>query len=282
MISSLSFKKDSTYTLAQLLENKDKIKCIASVSFGKDSLAMLLRLIKEGWPLDEVVFYDTGVEFNAIYRIRDKIKALLLEKNITYTELKPKCEFFYKMFNLVVNKGKPSEHKGYSWCGGRCRWGTTEKLKALEKYCKGAIEYVGIAADEPARLSKERKGNKVFPLAECKMSETDCLKYCYDEGYNWLEQQTNDYPERKVELYSILDRVSCWCCGNKNILELYNIYLYLPDYWSMLRYLQSRTERPFKKGYTIEDLNKRFYAHWNGDKEWKYLHKAKKPNKEAV
>ena len=52
---------------------------------------------------------------------------------------------------------------------------------------------------------------------------------------------------------------------------------YLPS-----SYLQSRTERPFKKGYTIEDLNKRFYAHWNGDKEWKYLHKAKKPNKEAV
>ena len=34
---------------------------IASVSWGKDSLAMLLRLINENKPLDEVVFFDTGM-----------------------------------------------------------------------------------------------------------------------------------------------------------------------------------------------------------------------------
>lgn len=38
-------------------------RCIASVSWGKDSLAMLILLIERGWPLDEVVFYDTGMEF---------------------------------------------------------------------------------------------------------------------------------------------------------------------------------------------------------------------------
>lgn len=58
---------------------------------------------------------------------------------------------------------KPVKHKngtvsnGYSWCGGRCRWGTTEKLKEIEKYSKGCIEYVGIAYDEKSRLEKERK-----------------------------------------------------------------------------------------------------------------------------
>ena len=40
---------------------------IASVSWGKDSLAMLLTLIAKGYPLNEVVFYDTGMEFEAIY-----------------------------------------------------------------------------------------------------------------------------------------------------------------------------------------------------------------------
>lgn len=56
------------------------MKYIASVSFGKDSLAMLLRLIEENKPLDEVVFYDTGMEFECIYKIRDKVKAILKEK----------------------------------------------------------------------------------------------------------------------------------------------------------------------------------------------------------
>ena len=39
---------------------------IASVSWGKDSLAMLHLLIERGTPPDEVVFYDTGAEFNAM------------------------------------------------------------------------------------------------------------------------------------------------------------------------------------------------------------------------
>lgn len=34
------------------------MRYIASVSFGKDSLAMLLKLIELQYPLDEVVFYD--------------------------------------------------------------------------------------------------------------------------------------------------------------------------------------------------------------------------------
>ena len=34
------------------------MRFIASVSFGKDSLAMLLMLIEKEYPLNEVVFYD--------------------------------------------------------------------------------------------------------------------------------------------------------------------------------------------------------------------------------
>lgn len=32
---------------------------IASVSFGKDSLAMLLLLLEKKYPIQEVIFYDT-------------------------------------------------------------------------------------------------------------------------------------------------------------------------------------------------------------------------------
>ena len=212
---------------------------------------MLLRLIEEHKPLDEVVFYDTGMEFEAIYKIRDKIKTLLSSKGIKFTELKPKCDFCYKMFEKVVNAGKSNEHKGYSWCGGRCRWGTTEKLQALEKYSKNCVEYVGIAIDEPRRLAKKRKGNKVFPLAEWGMTENDCLQYCYNKGYDW--------EECGVRLYDILNRVSCWCCANKNLKELKNYFLYLPKYWEKLKELQKRTDRPFKNNkYTIFDLEKKF------------------------
>lgn len=226
------------------------MKYIASVSFGKDSLAMLLRLLEENKPLDEVVFYDTGMEFLAIYDIRDRIKKMLHDRGIKFTELKPSCPFIYKMFEKPVRHKDGTVSKGYSWCGGRCRWGTSEKLAALEKYCKGNYEYIGIAADEHARLLKERRGNKLFPLSSWGMSERDCLEYCYARGFFWEEDG--------IRLYDILKRVSCWCCGNKNLKELRNYYKYLPKYWEKLKSFQSRTDRPFKKNKTIFELEKIF------------------------
>ena len=60
---------------------------IASVSWGKDSLCMLLMLLERGALLDKVVFYDTGMEFKAIYDTRDAVLPLLAVHGIKYTEL---------------------------------------------------------------------------------------------------------------------------------------------------------------------------------------------------
>ena len=94
------------------------MKYIASVSFGKDSLSMLLRLLEEGHHLNAVVFYDTGMEFDAIYRIRDKIKILLAEQNIEFIELHPAEPFLYSMTERKVISKQKGEHLGYGWCGG--------------------------------------------------------------------------------------------------------------------------------------------------------------------
>lgn len=236
------------------MTNGDRIY-IASCSFGKDSLAMVLKLIELNYPLDEVVYYDTGMEFQAIYNIRDKILPLLEQHNIKYIELKPKQPFIYTMFEKPVKERKGDIHYGYSWCGGRCRWGTTEKLKAMDKYAesKNAVVYVGIASDETKRLEKERKQYKALPLVDWNMSEKDCLDYCYEHGFYWEEDG--------IRLYDILDRVSCWCCSNKNLKELRNIYQHLPSYWNKLKELQSKTDRPMKgQGQSVFDLEKRFDA----------------------
>lgn len=59
-------------------------------------------------------------------------------------------------------------------------------------------------------------------------------------------------------MYDILDRVSCWCCANKNLKELRNIYLYLPQYWQKLKFLQSKTDRPMKQSGSVFELEQRF------------------------
>lgn len=136
---------------------------IASISWGKDSLAMLLRLLEENQPLNEVISYNNGAEFKAIYDTRDKVIPLLESKGIKYTELKPKRDFFYDMLERPVKSKQNGCHKGWGWCGGACRWGTKEKTKAIDEYKKALgyeiVEYVGIAADEPDRIK-----DKVYPL----------------------------------------------------------------------------------------------------------------------
>ena len=144
--------------------------------------------------------------------------------------------------------------------GGGCRWGTTLKLQAIQKNNKKyhdnmIIEYVGIAVDEQERLLRERvkicsNRIKLYPLAEWGMTEKDCLSYCYSKGWNWLENG--------IELYTVLDRVSCYCCRNKNLKELKAIYFYLPEYWEKLKELQAKIDIPFKNNATIFDLEKRF------------------------
>lgn len=227
------------------------MRYVASVSFGKDSLAMLLRLIAEEKPLDEVVFYNTGAEFDCIYRIRDFIVAnYLIPLGIKYTELKPDTDFFEMMLKKEVKHRDGSISKGYSWCGGACRWGTTYKTQKINKYLDGCEVYVGIAQDEPKRLERAKTKGQLTPLADWNMTESDCLEYCYQSGFDWVEDG--------VSLYDILDRVSCWCCANKNKKELLAYYKHLPNYWERLKMLQARTNRPFKKNKTIFDFDKEF------------------------
>lgn len=213
------------------MNNYERI--IVSVSFGKDSLAMLLKLLELKHPIDEVVFVDTGMEFQAIYDIEKRIKKLLEQRDIKYTRLTFDKPFEYYMFEHKTKSGK----QGYSWCGGVCRWGTTMKLNLLNKYCKNAIQLVGIAIDEPHRIKDEP--NKIYPLVDLKMTEKDCLEYCYSKGFYW--------EENGVRLYDILDRVSCWCCANKNLKELTNYQKYLPNYWNKILELQNKTDRLMKK-----------------------------------
>lgn len=231
------------------------MKYIASVSFGKDSLAMLLKLIDKECPLDEVIFYDTGMEFKAIYDMRDRAKIELEVRGIKYTELKPKEEFVYQMLNKKVHKRDGSIQYGYGLCGGMCRWGTTEKNVTISKYLKKQYgqdyrEYIGIASDETKRIEKERNEHKLLPLVDWNMTEADCLEFCYSRGYFW--------EENNIRLYNILDRVSCWCCANKNKKELNNMYLYLRDYYYKRIELLKLIKNNNKKGAVVENAKEQF------------------------
>lgn len=77
------------------------------------------------------------------------------------------------------------------------------------------------------------------------MTEADCLALCYGRGHTW--------DEGGVRLYDVLDRVSCWCCRNKNLKELKAIHDNLPAYYERLEALEE-TCGQMKKGKTLKEI----------------------------
>lgn len=221
------------------------MKIIVSFSGGKDSTWMLLEMIRRKEHIDEVVYFDTGWEFPQMVAHVEKIKALVKASGITFTTLHPEKPFDYWMFDHKKENGE----NGYSWCGKNgCRWGTSEKVKAIQAHLKNEPEHiqcVGIAADEPQRITKEP--NKRYPLFEWGFTERQCLKGCYEQGYDF------------GGLYKKLDRVSCKFCNFKNLKELRNIYWGMRDVWKELEQYQRRTNLPYGDKESIFDLETRFW-----------------------
>ena len=80
---------------------KNDTKHIVSFSGGKDSTAMLLMMVEREYPIDEIIFCDTGKEFPALYRHIDKIEEYI---NRPITRLKPDKTFDYLMFEHIKKK----------------------------------------------------------------------------------------------------------------------------------------------------------------------------------
>ena len=228
---------------------------VVSFSGGKDSTAMLLRMIELGEHIDEVVCCDTYKELPAMYRHIEKVKQFVEGSGIKFTGLKNNNRFDYYMFDHVRIRGKHKDKLGYGWATPRNRWCTsTMKQTIMQQYLRAIkkeyelIECVGIAADEKHRISRTantRTGVRL-PLVEWGWTEADCLKYCYDRGYDW------------DGLYKIFSRVSCWCCPLKSLDEYRKLRKHFPDLWEELRDMDRRAWNQFRPDFSVEDLELRF------------------------
>ena len=223
------------------------IKHIVSLSGGKDSTAMLLRMLEEGWPVDLIIFCDTGLEFDAMYRHIEKLEAYV---GIPITRLKADHSFEYYFLEHRPKRKNPvlADKSGFSWAGPRNRWCTAVlKTRLVDRYIKDLakdheiVQYIGIAADEARRVRDKR-----YPLVEWGMTEADCLAYCKERGFDW------------EGLYDIFTRVSCWCCPLQSYDELRKLRHHFPDKWEQLREWDRQTWRTFVKHYSVEQLEARF------------------------
>lgn len=233
------------------------MKYIASCSFGKDSLAMILTILAHGLPLDEVIYcevmYDetTSGEYPEhvafIYEKAIPILKLCYGLKITvlrdYTNYKACC---YHIRTKGKRKGTPIGFPSRiaNWCNGYL------KMRPIRAYHKSQTdeihEYVGIAVDEPKRLERLKKTpNTSAPLADYGITETEAMEIC---RRHYLLSP----------LYQTKARSGCWFCHNARISELRTLYWQYPTLWAELRKIQIFSENPFTNRASIFDFERRF------------------------
>lgn len=194
------------------------MKYIASCSFGKDSLAMILTIIKHGLPLDEVVYcevmfdettsgeYPEHADFihNKAIPILELVyglKVRVLRDDRTYkglcTSLRVKGKYVGTPLGFPMRLGP--------WCNNL-------KMRPIKAYNKEQTdevhEYVGIAIDEPERLARLTP-NKSSPLADYGINE----EWKYAESIFYYPQYIRPKQEMAAGFATMPVLVSCVTSG---------------------------------------------------------------------
>ena len=212
------------------------MKYYVSFSGGVDSTAMLIKLIEENYPIDEVVFADTGLEFNEMYDHIDKIEKYI---NMDIVRLQPnKGKTWDDWFYGIIKKGKSKGNmRGFPLLLYPCWWSREAKFKPLNKYMKDGYRYIGIGYDEPKRITNNN--GYIYPLYDWKMVKRDC--------YGFLEQRG-----LLSNIHKKFKRTGCWCCPKQSVKSLKVIKKDYPDLWvKLLKYNESCS---FKPNFNLELL----------------------------
>lgn len=210
---------------------------IACVSFGKDSLATVILAKEHGEPLDAVVYSEVMFD-------RDTSGEVPEHRDFIYNVAIPKLESwgiptlvlraektFLDCFYHKRTKSKIPERNGKYYgfpMVGRCCVNSICKIPPLDKFLRShadAIQYVGIAADEPKRLKRLEGNKKISLLAKYGVTEIGAAELC--EKYGLLSP-----------IYSFSRRNGCFFCPNASYRELRHLRNYHPELWKKLLDLQ--------------------------------------------
>ena len=237
---------------------------VVNMSGGKDSTAMLLRMLEEGVKVKHALFFDTGWEFPEMEAHLEKLAAYT---GVQIRRLRPHKSFDYHMTAKPIVKRNGKMQYGQGWPSIKRRWCTKYKVLALEAAARALsyteklpiVQCIGFSFDEIDRA--ERMANRArtsteiirarFPLIEWRMSERDCLDYCYKRGFRW------------DGLYDVFSRVSCFCCplqGKGSLAALKSNY---PRLFNRMLKMEDRISEGVPKWFTMDnktvhDLDREF------------------------
>lgn len=233
-------------------------------SGGKDSTFMILKFLENKYPLDEIIFCDTGWEFPQMYEYIQKVQNYINKKfnfkNITKLNWKKGKEIWNKWAETKFKKGKYKGLKrgfpfsfGISWCTRELKINPVKRYLKQKLLNKQIYIYIGLSYDEKHRISKTQLFKNVqylYPLIKWKIKE----------------KETNIYL-KKINLYNNLynyfGRLGCYICPKQSLKRLYILYKYFPELWQDLYKLGKKYKEEgyaiYKiKGYDVDELSQIF------------------------
>jgi len=200
-------------------QEKETVICFSG---GKDSTAMLLRMIELEEKIDHIIFADTGFEYPELYDYIKRIETLIGRKITIVKSKKTFNEWMYGKLTSGKNEGKI---RGFPFILGACYWMRESKVYPISRFLKG-IEYIrciGIAKDEENRIQKDK--NIRYPLIEWGWTEQDCV--------NYLNKKSLLNP-----LYMNFKRIGCYFCPKQNDYSKWLTWKFYPELWKRIEKIE--------------------------------------------
>lgn len=191
-INSSLYSNSNNRKYNKTFEEVIKMKYIASLSFGKDSIAMLIKIKELGMPLDEVIYCDIKFDDNLsgemplMAEFIPRAEKILKEKfDIEVKHLTAKKNFYEQFYTKKIKWKHEGDYYGFpytlgAWCNSRL------KIAPIRNYLSSikepVIQYVGIAYDEPERWERLDHKTHIAPLYDLKITEKEAMEICEKYG----------------------------------------------------------------------------------------------------
>lgn len=218
-----------------------------------------------GWPLTRIVTADVWAtdiipaDLPEMAAWKAKADTIIKERwGITVEHVRAKYTYQDCFYMTVGANGRKSHSSRagqiYGWPYQRGPWCNSRlKVNTLSQLGSGDIHYLGIAADEPSRIRKQKNNPNVrLPLVELGWEE-DCCGL-------WAK-----YSDLLSPSYTTEARGGCWFCHNQGVEQLRRVRHNYPELWSLMLKWDKDSSVSFKAdGHSVCDYDQRFAMEDNG------------------
>ena len=196
------------------------IRHIFSFGGGVNSVALMVVLIREGQPLDEVVFADTGGEVPETYEYLAIAKEYFTRHGVPFTTVSKRGRSLYetswdrRVFPSAIWRWSTRDYK------------ITPILRHYRSLNSHINQYLGIAWDEIYRMKDSRVGyvTNLYPLIERRLTRADCVAIIEEAGL------------------PIPQRSSCFFCPFNSVDRWRWLYDTHPDLFDKAMELEERSK----------------------------------------